>query len=90
MMLVGILMSLTILALMSIMWITLHEPIATIIDSSKVLINDTNWNATLTTTRLQWDYSPWFAVVTFLIMIFMGAYVYSKADRPVREGYYGQ
>jgi len=62
MVIVGVIMSLTVLALISIMWITMHE--------------------------LQWDYVPWFAVITFLIMIFMVAYIYSKVDRPVREGYY--
>lgn len=87
-MIFGVVLSLGVLFMTSLIWLTMNNPVHEIINQSRIAINTSAWNATLTTTDLQWSYFPWFAVILFLVMIFMGAYWYSKGDRPVERGYY--
>jgi len=87
-MLFGIIMSVATLMMVSLIWIVLNNPVATIIEQSMAVVNTSVTNSTLTTTRLQWDYIPWFAIILFLVMIFMYAYWYSRHDRPEEVGYY--
>lgn len=86
-MIVGVVLSIAVLAVISMVWLMLNNPVVSIIDAAKTNINTTDWNATLTQTRLQWDYIPWFGIILFLVMIFMAAYWFSRYSRRVDYGY---